>query len=211
MKSDSQIQQDVLHGLKWNTRVQEADVGVEVDRAVVTLSGTVTDFVKKMAAQEAADRVEGVLDVVNDIQGTCARAIRAHRCTHRSAGAAPGRRAQGCEHDRGEPAVCQERRNFKRRSNGRWERRAERHAKHIQVDVYDGRVKLPGPVYSNPEREAVVGSPKYLGVGKIEDRQRVEGGEAGGSQKSSPAVNLSQPGPATWLLHSMSCLVSQGT
>ena len=51
MKSESQIQQDVLHELQWDTRVEETDVGVEVDGAVVTLSGTVNDYIKKMAAQ----------------------------------------------------------------------------------------------------------------------------------------------------------------
>ena len=67
-KTDSQIQQDVLRELKWDTRVEETDVGVEVDRAVVTLTGTVSSYAKRMAAQEAAHRVAGVLDVVNDIQ-----------------------------------------------------------------------------------------------------------------------------------------------
>ncbi len=56
-KTDSQIQQDVLRELKWDTRVEETDVGVEVDEAVVTLTGTVSSYAKRMAAQEAAHRV----------------------------------------------------------------------------------------------------------------------------------------------------------
>jgi osmotically-inducible protein OsmY len=67
-KSDAQIQQDVLRELKWDTRVEETEVGVEVDRGVVTLSGTVSDWAKRLAAQEAAHRVLGVMDVANDIQ-----------------------------------------------------------------------------------------------------------------------------------------------
>jgi osmotically-inducible protein OsmY len=67
-KTDSQIQQDVLLELKWDTRVDETDVGVEVDRGIVTLTGTVDNWAKRFAAQEAAHRVYGVLDVANDIE-----------------------------------------------------------------------------------------------------------------------------------------------
>ena len=67
-KTDSQIQQAVLRELKWDTRVEETDVGVEVDAGVVTLTGTVSSWGKRFAAQEAAHRVAGVLDVANDIQ-----------------------------------------------------------------------------------------------------------------------------------------------
>jgi osmotically-inducible protein OsmY len=67
-KTDSEIQQDVLHELKWDTRVEETDVGVEVDNGIVTLTGTVDSWAKRMAAQEAAHRVRGVLDVANDIE-----------------------------------------------------------------------------------------------------------------------------------------------
>ncbi|MFN8555903.1 MAG: BON domain-containing protein [Dehalococcoidia bacterium] len=68
MKSDAQVQQDVINELRWDTHVSATDVGVEVDQGVVTLTGTVDSFAKKMAAQEAAHRVVGVLDVANDIQ-----------------------------------------------------------------------------------------------------------------------------------------------
>ena len=67
-KTDSEIQQAVLQELKWDTRVEETDVGVEVDAGVVTLTGTVSSWAKRLAAQEAAHRVAGVLDVANDIQ-----------------------------------------------------------------------------------------------------------------------------------------------
>ena len=68
VKTDSQIQQDVIRELKWDTRVSETDVGVEVDGQVVTLTGTVPTYAKQMAAEQAAHRVYGVLDVANDIQ-----------------------------------------------------------------------------------------------------------------------------------------------
>lgn len=68
IKSDSEVKQAVLTELKWDTRVEETDVGVEVDNGVVTLTGTVSSWAKRLAAQEAAHRVAGVLDVANDIQ-----------------------------------------------------------------------------------------------------------------------------------------------
>jgi osmotically-inducible protein OsmY len=65
-KSDSEIQKQVLQELKWDTRVEETEVGVQVDKGVVTLTGNVSSYAKKLAAQEAAHRVSGVLDVAND-------------------------------------------------------------------------------------------------------------------------------------------------
>jgi osmotically-inducible protein OsmY len=67
-KADSQIQQEVLRELSWDPRVEETEVGVEVDGGVVTLTGTVSSWAKRMAAQDAAHRVVGVLDVANDIK-----------------------------------------------------------------------------------------------------------------------------------------------
>jgi osmotically-inducible protein OsmY len=68
IKSDEQIKQEVLRELRWDTRVEETEVGVTVDRGVVTLTGAVSSYAKKLAAQEAAHRVSGVLDVANDIE-----------------------------------------------------------------------------------------------------------------------------------------------
>jgi osmotically-inducible protein OsmY len=67
MSLDGEIQQAVLRELHWDTRVDETDVGVEVDRGVVTLTGTVDSYVKRLAAEQAAHRVMGVLDVANDM------------------------------------------------------------------------------------------------------------------------------------------------
>jgi osmotically-inducible protein OsmY len=48
--------------------VNETGIGVTVSKGVVTLTGVVTSYAKKLAAQEAAHRVMGVLDVANDIR-----------------------------------------------------------------------------------------------------------------------------------------------
>jgi osmotically-inducible protein OsmY len=67
-KSDAQVQLDVMAELRWDTHVKETDVGVEVKGGIVTLTGTVESWTARLAAQEAAHRVVGVLDVANDIQ-----------------------------------------------------------------------------------------------------------------------------------------------
>jgi osmotically-inducible protein OsmY len=67
-KSDLEIQQDVKRELRWDTRIGTTKVAVDVDKGVVTLTGTVENFAKKHAATEAAHRVAGVLDVANDVQ-----------------------------------------------------------------------------------------------------------------------------------------------
>jgi osmotically-inducible protein OsmY len=65
---DARIQQEVLQELKWDSRVDESEIGVSVTDGVVTLSGTVGNYARKLAAQEAAHRVAGVLDVANDAE-----------------------------------------------------------------------------------------------------------------------------------------------
>lgn len=67
-RTDSEIQQAVLHELKWDTRVQATEVGVEVDAGIVTLTGVVNSWAKRLAAVQAAHRIQGVLDVANDIE-----------------------------------------------------------------------------------------------------------------------------------------------
>ncbi|HEY7495852.1 MAG TPA: BON domain-containing protein, partial [Candidatus Tectomicrobia bacterium] len=43
-KSDEQIHQEVLRELRWDSRVDDTEVGVEVDQGVVTLTGTVASY-----------------------------------------------------------------------------------------------------------------------------------------------------------------------
>ena len=67
VKSDREIQEDVLLELRWDTQIGQAEVGVEVDDGVVTLTGTVDSWVKKLAAKEAAHRV-ALRDVADDVR-----------------------------------------------------------------------------------------------------------------------------------------------
>ena len=67
-RTDVDIQADVLEELKWDTRVRPNEIGVAVKDGVVTLTGWVDSYMKKMAAEEAAHRVPGVKAVVNEIE-----------------------------------------------------------------------------------------------------------------------------------------------
>lgn len=67
-RPDADIHRDVLEELRGDGRIRETDVGVLVHDHVVTLTGNVPTFSMKVAAQEVAHRVEGVLDVVNDVE-----------------------------------------------------------------------------------------------------------------------------------------------
>ena len=67
-RNDSDLRQRILRELKWDSRVSWASINVEVADGIVTLVGIVPSYVQKIAAQEAAHRVAGVLDVANDIE-----------------------------------------------------------------------------------------------------------------------------------------------
>jgi osmotically-inducible protein OsmY len=60
MKTDAQLQQDVLAELKWEPAVHASQIGVEVNDSVVTLAGEVSSYVEKWSAERAAQRVSGV-------------------------------------------------------------------------------------------------------------------------------------------------------
>src|SRR5512138_860602 len=66
-KSDSELRTQVMRELKWDSSIGWSEIGVEVLDGLVTLTGTVDTYAKKLAAQEAAHRIVGVLDVANEI------------------------------------------------------------------------------------------------------------------------------------------------
>lgn len=68
MKTDSEIQRDVMDELKWEPFLQSNEIGVSVKNGVVTLSGTLDSLLKKSAAEKAAKRVSGVRAVAEDIE-----------------------------------------------------------------------------------------------------------------------------------------------
>jgi osmotically-inducible protein OsmY len=68
IRTDAQIQTDVLAELKWEPRVSPNEIGVTVKDGVVTLTGVVDSYSKRWAAEDAAHRVRGVRAVANDIE-----------------------------------------------------------------------------------------------------------------------------------------------
>src|SRR3981189_2074335 len=67
-RTDAQIQSDVLEELKWDARVKPNEIGVAVKDGIVTLTGWVDSYMKKLAAEEAAHRVHGVKAGANDLE-----------------------------------------------------------------------------------------------------------------------------------------------
>jgi len=68
MKNNADLQKDVQDAIKWEPLLNAAEIGVTVKDGVVTLTGTVDGYSKKMEAENAAKRVEGVKAVVENIE-----------------------------------------------------------------------------------------------------------------------------------------------
>jgi len=216
-KSDSEIKQQVLRELKWDSRIAWSEIGVEVLEGVVTLTGNVNSYAKKLAAQEAAHRIDGVLDVANEIEvrptsdftrkdSDIALAVR-HVLQWEAL--VPDERLQSTVSDglvtlEGEVDFWREREDAERsvlRLEGvvgvvnkitiapqkvdadelvediqdALERRADREAERLRIEVHDGAVDLFGRVHSWQEKRAVVGSISHApGVIQIRDHLRVD-------------------------------------
>jgi osmotically-inducible protein OsmY len=68
MKSDEELQLDVQNAIKWEPLLKAAEIGVTAKDGVVTLTGTVEGYSKKLEAEEAAKRVVGVRAVAEEIK-----------------------------------------------------------------------------------------------------------------------------------------------
>ncbi|MCQ6958752.1 BON domain-containing protein [Mucilaginibacter aquariorum] len=68
MKTDSQIQKDVMDELRWQPFLNSSEIGVAVKNGIVTLSGIVDSFSKKLSAERAAKKVAGVKAIAEDLQ-----------------------------------------------------------------------------------------------------------------------------------------------
>lgn len=214
--TDSEIHSKVIDELRWDTRVKETDVGVEVDGGVVILTGTVSSYAEKVSALEAAYRVMGVVDVANDIlvktslemgltDTEIAHAVRRalewdtfvpSRLIRSSVtdgwvtleGTVPlfrqrldaERAIQNLAGVKGvanrievSPGVAHAD-EIERTIAEVLERQAEREARHIDVTVVDGVVKLDGEVRSHAERKAVLEAVQHApNVRMVEDQLSV--------------------------------------
>ncbi len=68
MKTDSQIQSEIIQELKWEPQVNHEQIGVAVSDGIATLLGTVPSFIEKSAAERTAQQVSGVRAVVEKIE-----------------------------------------------------------------------------------------------------------------------------------------------
>jgi osmotically-inducible protein OsmY len=68
MKSNEELQKDVMDAIKWEPLLNAAEIGVTVKDGVVTLSGIVNNYSKKAEAEHAAKNVSGVNAVVEKIE-----------------------------------------------------------------------------------------------------------------------------------------------
>lgn len=67
MKTDLQLQQDVMAELAWEPAVHAAQIGVEVRDGVVTLAGEASSYSEKWNVERAAQRVRGVRALAVDM------------------------------------------------------------------------------------------------------------------------------------------------
>jgi osmotically-inducible protein OsmY len=216
-KTDSELKKQVLRELKWDSRIGWADISVTVDGGIVKLTGQVQTYSNKLAAQEAAHRIAGVLDVANEIDVVpdekmtksdedIARAVR-HVLEWDAI--VPDERIKSSVSDgwvtlEGDVDLWRERLDAERavmRLEGvvgvinkltitprkvdpeelreqieeALERRAEKEAERLRIDVHDGTVELFGRVHSWQERRAVLGSISHApGVSVVKDHLRVD-------------------------------------
>jgi osmotically-inducible protein OsmY len=68
MSNDLQLRQDVIDELEFEPSVNAAHIGVTANHGVLTLTGFVTSYAEKTAAEQAALRVKGVRAIAEEIQ-----------------------------------------------------------------------------------------------------------------------------------------------
>lgn len=68
MKNNSELQTDVQNAIKWEPLLNAAEIGVTAKDGVISLTGIVDSYVKKMEAENAAKKVIGVKALVENIE-----------------------------------------------------------------------------------------------------------------------------------------------
>jgi osmotically-inducible protein OsmY len=67
MKTNQQLQKDVQDAIRWEPLLTDAEFGVTAQDGIVTLTGTVDSYSKKLEAENAAKNVAGVKAVAEEI------------------------------------------------------------------------------------------------------------------------------------------------
>ena len=68
MKTNSELQRDILDELEYEPSVDPGDIGVSAKDGIVTLSGNAKSYAEKWSAVRATERVEGVRAVVDEVR-----------------------------------------------------------------------------------------------------------------------------------------------
>jgi osmotically-inducible protein OsmY len=66
-KTDSKLREEVIDEIERDWRFKAAELGVEVDQGVVTLTGTVSSYPKLVAAADIAAEIAGTKGVANEL------------------------------------------------------------------------------------------------------------------------------------------------
>jgi len=66
-KTDAQLRQDVTDEIERDWRFKPAELGVEVDQGIVTLTGTISSYTKLTAAADIAAEIAGTKGVANEL------------------------------------------------------------------------------------------------------------------------------------------------
>lgn len=216
-RSDRELAQEVLSELRWDSRLRSTDIRVDVHGAVATLTGKVSSYARKIAAQEAAHRVAGVLDVANDIRvepidlfaRTDTEIASAVRNALEWDALVPNELITSTvtdgwvtlvgdveywrEREDAERAILRlagvvgvinqitirkrpvDPKELRQQIEYALERRADREAERLHVDIHDGAVDLWGRVHSWQEKRAIMGSVGHApGVTRVVDHLRID-------------------------------------
>ena len=216
-QSDRDLKEEILRELKWDSRISRGNLNVEVNNAVVTLTGLVPSYAQKVAAQEAAHRVAGVLDVANELEVKPGGGYLRTDCEIASAirnalewdALVPNELIQSSvsagvvtldgevdywrERNDAERAVKRlagvisvankitirkrqvDARQLREEIESALERRADREAERLRIEVDNGAVDLWGRVHSWQEKRAVLGSISHApGVTQVRDHIRID-------------------------------------
>jgi osmotically-inducible protein OsmY len=66
--TDENLQKDLQDALEWEPQLQTSEIGVIAKNGIITLTGTVDNYYKKIEAENAAKKVNGVKAIVEKIE-----------------------------------------------------------------------------------------------------------------------------------------------
>lgn len=68
MKRNEDLQRDVQDAIRWEPLLSAAEIGVTAKDGVITLTGIVDSYAKKLEAEDAAKKVAGVRAIAQEIE-----------------------------------------------------------------------------------------------------------------------------------------------